>query len=208
LHPYGSQNGRSTNIKLGAQWIVESNHICGFHRRGSQHRFRASPVFADRTTVSGRDETRDCRHRPGVSSQIRPDPSHLALVELQQISKLPFLVPPICRESGIRPEILAELHVAGKLSRMRPAICGQKSVGTNRFGPGCERKNRLPVAALSNCGGHHSSVVNFEDPMRRKIKHGSWRTRNLRFDACFKFVVDDSSAASGGLAVKRALACF
>src|SRR5688572_7066804 len=53
--------------------------------------------------------------------RIRPDASHMALVELQRLGKLRFLITQntdnLDRQSGIRPESLAELHGNGRLMR-------------------------------------------------------------------------------------------
>jgi NAD-dependent SIR2 family protein deacetylase len=49
--------------------------------------------------------------------RIQPNPSHLALVELQRLGKLRFLITQntdnLHRRSGIDPELLAELHGNG-----------------------------------------------------------------------------------------------
>src|SRR5829696_9380593 len=54
-------------------------------------------------------------------SQIEPNASHLALVKLQQLGKLQFLVTQntdnLHRRSGVSPELLAELHGNGELMR-------------------------------------------------------------------------------------------
>ena len=81
---------------------------------------------------------------------------------------------PVHRESGVEPEILAELHGNGKL--VRCLACDRQhtrqEVGwdASRFGPGY--RTQKPVAGQPNCpnwGGRLiSSVVNFEDPMPEK----------------------------------------
>ena len=123
-----------------------------------------------------------CR-RPGGGSAgpDRPDPSHLALFESQRLGKLRSSSPrtPITSivASGIRPELLAELHGNGQL--MRCLGCDRQyprqEVGwdRDRWGPGYRTQG--PVAgqpSCPDCGGRLiSSVVNFGDPCRR----GSWR---------------------------------
>lgn len=75
--------------------------------------------------------------------QVKPNASHLALVELQRLSKLKFLITQntdnLHRQSGIPPELLAELHGNGQL--MRCLACGGRLI---------------------------SSVVNFGDPLPEK----------------------------------------
>src|ERR687883_1742293 len=76
--------------------------------------------------------------------QVQPNPSHLALVELQQLGKLQFLITQntdnLHRRSGIDPELLAELH--GNEQLMRCTGCDRlyprPEVGlkTDRLGPG------------------------------------------------------------------------
>ena len=120
--------------------------------------------------------------------QIRPNPSHLALVDLQEIGKLQFLITQntdnLHRESGIEPEILAELHGNGKL--VRCLACDRQytrqEVGWDaaRFGPGY--RTQKPVSGqpeCPNCSGRLiSSVVNFEDPMPEKeLNTAAWHAQ-------------------------------
>jgi NAD-dependent SIR2 family protein deacetylase len=110
--------------------------------------------------------------------QVKPNPSHLTLVELQRIGKLQFLITQnidnLHRESGILPEILAELHGNGKL--VRCLSCDRQytrqEVGwdANRFGPGYRTQKPIPgQPKCGECGGRLiSSVVNFDDPMPEK----------------------------------------
>ncbi len=65
---------------------------------------------------------------------VEPNSSHFAIVELQKIGKLKFLISQnvdnLHLKSGIRPELLAELH--GNISRLRCTQCGEttdKSLG-------------------------------------------------------------------------------
>jgi NAD-dependent SIR2 family protein deacetylase len=110
--------------------------------------------------------------------QIRPNASHLALAELQRLGKLQFLITQntdnLHRQSGIQPELLAELHGNGQL--VRCLTCDRQytrqEVGwdTARWGPGYRTQRAVagqPVCAA--CGGRLiSSVVNFGDPLPAK----------------------------------------
>jgi NAD-dependent deacetylase len=111
-------------------------------------------------------------------NQVKPNASHLALVELQRLGKLQFVITQNtdnlhCR-SGINPEILAELHGNGQL--MRCLDCDQlhslQEVGwdRDRWGPGY--RTQTPVRGqptCPDCGGRLiCSVVNFGDPLPEK----------------------------------------
>jgi mono-ADP-ribosyltransferase sirtuin 6 len=90
-------------------------------------------------------------------SQARPNAAHRSLVELQGLGRLGFLisqnVDDLHLSSGIRPELLAELH--GNVNRVR---C-----------PACERTYpRRGVPARCGCGAgatFRSSVINFGDTL-------------------------------------------
>ncbi len=111
----------------------------------------------------------------GAPSEIEPNAAHLALVALQQLGKLQFLITQnsdnLHRQSGIRPDLLAELHGNGHL--LRCLRCDRQSTrqevewDPRRWGPGY--RTQQPVAgqpACPACGGRLiSSVVNFGDPL-------------------------------------------
>jgi NAD-dependent SIR2 family protein deacetylase len=107
--------------------------------------------------------------------QVAPNASHLSLVELQRLGKLQFLITQntdnLHRRSGIRPELLAELHGNGQL--MRCTGCERthtrRRVGwdTGRWGPGYRTQRPVPgQPACPACGGRLvSTVVNFGDTL-------------------------------------------
>src|SRR3712207_4015300 len=74
---------------------------------------------------------------------VRPNASHLALVELQRLGKLRFVITQntdnLHRASGIHPELLAELNGNGQLMRCLSCdrLYPRREVGwdTNRRGP-------------------------------------------------------------------------
>ncbi|HEX8267668.1 MAG TPA: Sir2 family NAD-dependent protein deacetylase [Pyrinomonadaceae bacterium] len=165
-------------IEIIAQWIVESEHIVAFTGAG----ISTDSGIPDFRGPDGVWTRRDSglpppkwRVSPG---QIKPNASHLALVELQRLGKLQFLITQntdnLHRQSGIRPEILAELHGNGHL--VRCLSCDRQftrqEVGwdASRFGPGYRTQSPVkgqPVCP--QCGGRLiSSVVNFNDPMPQK----------------------------------------
>lgn len=87
---------------------------------------------------------------------VEPNPGHRAIYELQEIGKMKFLISQnvdnLHLKSGIKPELLAELH--GNLSKVRCLSCDFKM---DRM----EGENACPL-----CGGKlKSAVVNFGDPL-------------------------------------------
>jgi NAD-dependent SIR2 family protein deacetylase len=175
-------------IETIAQWIIESNHIVAFTGAG----ISTDSGIPDFRGPDGVWTRRDAGLPPPTwrvsQGHIRPNPSHLALVELQEIGRLQFLITQntdnLHRESGIEPEILAELHGNGKLVRClecdRQFTRQEVGWDANRFGPGY--RTQKPVAGqpnCPNCGGRLiSSVVNFEDPMPEKeLNTASWHAQ-------------------------------
>ncbi len=87
--------------------------------------------------------------------EFEPNSGHLAIVELQRIGKLNFLISQnvdnLHLKSGIRPELLAELH--GNITKLRCSLC-QRTV------------DRFVSKTVCDCGGKLvSSVVNFGQPL-------------------------------------------
>jgi mono-ADP-ribosyltransferase sirtuin 6 len=102
----------------------------------------------------------------GVSIRsARPNAAHRALVQLQGAGRLGFLitqnVDDLHRQSGIRPERLAELH--GNARRGRCLAC-------ERTFPARETPERCP------CGGvrFKSSVINFGDNLPQADTAAAW----------------------------------
>ena len=86
---------------------------------------------------------------------FEPNSGHLAIVELQKIGKLKFLISQnvdnLHLKSGIPPDLLAELH--GNITKLRCKGCG-KTV------------DRSAAKTICHCGGAlASSVVNFGQPL-------------------------------------------
>lgn len=165
-------------IETIARWIVESKHIVAFTGAG----ISTDSGIPDFRGPEGVWTRRDAglpppkwRVSPG---QIKPNASHLALVELQRLGKLQFLITQntdnLHRQSGILPENLAELHGNGQLVRCLKCD-GQftrQEVGwdASRFGPGYRTQSPVPGQPVCpQCRGRLiSSVVNFNDPMPLK----------------------------------------
>ena len=163
------------HIETVARWITTCDHIVAFTGAG----ISTDSGIPDFRGPGGVWTRRDAglpaprwRVPPG---QVRPNASHLALVELQRLRKLQFLITQntdnLHRRSGIDPELLAELHGNGQLMRClgcdRLYTRQEVEWDTDRWGPGY--RTQKPMAgqpACAACGGRIiSSVVNFGDPL-------------------------------------------
>jgi len=105
---------------------------------------------------------------------------HMAIVELQKLGKLAFLISQnvdnLHLRSGVRPDLLAELH--GNVTKPR---CSQCEFELNRS---------ADWASCPFCGGKLvSSVVNFGQPLPRKALEASYH----HSEKCDLFVVAGSS---------------
>ncbi len=166
------------DILTVARWLKESSHVVAFTGAGISTD-SGIPDFRGPEGVWTRRDAGLPPPRWRVSpGRVRPNASHLALVELQESGKLRFLITQntdnLHRLSGIRPELLAELHGNGQL--MRCLACDRlhtrEEVGwdANRWGPGYRTQTPFEgQPGCPACGGRLiSSVVNFGDPLPRK----------------------------------------
>jgi NAD-dependent deacetylase len=172
-----------------ARWIVGSGRIVAFTGAGISTD-SGIPDFRGPEGVWTRRDAGLPPPRWRVSpGRVGPNASHLALVELQRLGKLRFLVTQntddLHRRSGIRPEILAELHGNGRLMRCLGCdrLCSRQEVGwdATRWGPGYRTQKPEPgQPACASCGGRLvSSVVNFGDPLpHREYELADHHARN------------------------------
>jgi NAD-dependent deacetylase len=161
-----------------ARWIVQSDHVVAFTGAG----ISTDSGIPDFRGPEGVWTRRDAGLPPPrwrvPPSRVEPNASHLSLVELQQLGKLRFLITQntdgLHRRSGIRPELLAELHGNGRLMRCLGCdwVHVRREVGWDprRWGPGYRTQKPMPgQPACPECGGRLvSAVVNFGDPMPRR----------------------------------------
>jgi NAD-dependent SIR2 family protein deacetylase len=161
-----------------AQWILASNYLVVFTGAGI-------------STESGLRDFRGpdglwTRRDKGLSSpmqdwtNVTPNSGHLAILELQKLGKLAFLISQnvdnLHLKSGIRPELLAELH--GNLTKVRCVKCEFKM---DRM----EGERECPL-----CGGRLvSTVVNFGDSLPAKDLTESYE----HSQRCDLFIVVGSS---------------
>lgn len=150
-------------IKKLAQWMFEAKYLVVFTGAGISTE-SGLPDFRGPDGVWTRQE----KGLPAISrpfTSVEPNASHRAIVELQNLGKLKFLISQnvdnLHLRSGIRPELLAELH--GNVAKLRCQRCQtlvEKPLGIDT----CE------------CGGRLvSSVVNFGDPLPQKDLEDSFR---------------------------------
>jgi NAD-dependent SIR2 family protein deacetylase len=165
-------------IETIARWIVECEHIVAFTGAGISTD-SGIPDFRGPNGVWTRRDAGLPAPRWRVSpGRVEPNASHMSLVELQRLGKLRFLVTQntdnLHRRSGVRPELLAELHGNGQLMRCLGCdrLYTRWGVGwdTQRWGSGY--RTQEPVRGQPTCvacGGRLvSSVVNFGDPLPQR----------------------------------------
>jgi len=168
----------SERIGKLAQWMYEAKYLVVFTGAG----------------VSTESGLRDFRGPDGLWTRrdkglatprqdftgASPNTGHLAIVELQKLGKLAFLISQnvdnLHLKSGIRPESLAELH--GNLTKVRCVDCEFKM---DRV----EGEKECPL-----CGGRLvSTVVNFGDALPAKDLAESYQ----HSQKCDLFIVVGSS---------------
>jgi NAD-dependent SIR2 family protein deacetylase len=164
-------------IKKLAQWMFESKYLVVFTGAGISTE-SGLPDFRGPNGIWTRQEKGLLPiTRPFTS--VEPNAGHQAITELQNLEKLKFLISQnvdnLHLRSGIRPELLAELH--GNVTKLR-----------------CEHCQTLVNKSLRidtcKCGGKLvSSVVNFGDPLPQKDLEDSFRHSSC----CDLFVVVGSS---------------
>jgi len=145
-------------IELFAKWLYESQYPVFFTGAGMSTE-SGLPDFRGPDGIWTRQE-KGLAPRPTTKpwDSFEPNQGHLAIVELQQIGKLRFLISQnvdnLHLKSGIRPELVAELH--GNIAKLRCPRCGRsidRSAG----------KKTCP------CGGPLApSVVHFGQPLPEK----------------------------------------
>jgi len=143
-------------IKKLAQWMFESKYLVVFTGAGISTE-SGLPDFRGPDGIWTRQEKGlPTKTRPFTS--VEPNVGHRAIVKLQNLGKLMFLISQnvdnLHLRSGIRPERLVELH--GNIAKFKCQRC-QTQV------------DRSLSLSTCSCGGRLvSSVVNFGDPLPQK----------------------------------------
>ncbi len=165
----------SQQIATAAEWIAAAEHVVGFTGAGISTD-SGLPDFRGPDGVWTRRDAGLPPPKARVSwDEVRPNPSHYALVQLQKLGKLGYLISQnvdnLHLASGIDGKRLAELHGNGQL--MRCFECDEQmshaQVGWDkaRWGNGYRTDPvRANQPVCPHCSGRViSSVVNFSDPM-------------------------------------------
>ncbi len=164
-------------IQTLAHWMFQSKHLVVFTGAGISTE-SGLPDFRGPDGIW----TRQAKGLPTKArpfDSVEPNTGHMAIVELQGLGKLSFLISQnvdnLHSRSGIQPDLLAELH--GNVTKLRCSRCEaevDRSAGLGRC----------------SCGGKLvSSVVNFGQSLPRKALADSyWHSQR-----CDLFIVAGSS---------------
>jgi NAD-dependent SIR2 family protein deacetylase len=165
-------------IEKLAQWMFEAKYLVAFTGAGISTE-SGLPDFRGPDGIW----TRQAKGLPTKArpfDSVEPNAGHMAIVELQNLGKLAFLISQnvdnLHLKSGIRPDLLAELH--GNVTKLRCTRCEFEM-------------DRFPdLDTCSLCGGKlASSVVNFGQPLPRKALADSYQ----HSEKCDLFIVIGSS---------------
>ena len=158
----------SNRIKTLGQWMFEASHLVVFTGAGISTE-SGLPDFRGPDGLW----TRQAKGLPAPKfdwTKAGPNQAHMAIVELQNMGKLAFLISQnvdnLHLKSGIRPELLAELH--GNVTKLRCKSCGFTCDNFPDLGtcPICEGK-LVP------------SVVNFGDPLPvKEVEDSEWHSQH------------------------------
>jgi len=145
-------------IETLAQWMFEAKYLVVFAGAGISTESGLPDFRGPDGIWTRRDKGLPPKPMPSWDS-VQPNKGHLAVAELQKMGKLKFLISQnvdnLHLKSGIKPELLAELH--GNITKLR---C-----------EGCETTTdaSLNLKKCPDCGGKLvSSVVNFGQSLPRK----------------------------------------
>jgi NAD-dependent SIR2 family protein deacetylase len=165
-------------IETLARWMFEAKHLAVFTGAGISTE-SGLPDFRGPDGLWTR-QAKGLPTKPMPFDSVEPNTGHMAIVELQKLGKLAFLISQnvdnLHLRSGIRPDLLAELH--GNVTKLRCSRCEFE----------LDRSSDRAVCPL--CGGKlAASVVNFGQPLPRKALEASYQHSKK----CDLFVVVGSS---------------
>jgi NAD-dependent SIR2 family protein deacetylase len=113
-------------IQTLAQWMYESHHLVVFTGAGISTESGISDFRGPDGVWTRRDKGLPPKPMSMSMDAVKPNTGHRAIAELQKMGKLQFLISQnidnLHLKSGIRQEILAELH--GNIARLRCIKCG------------------------------------------------------------------------------------
>lgn len=164
-------------VKQVVQMILDSNYLVILTGAG----ISTESGLADFRGDDGIWTRRDKGLPPPKSKhfdEVQPNLGHQAIVKLQNLGLLKFLISQnvdnLHLRSGIKPELIAELH--GNYKYMKCIDCDKRyhrdEIGWDReiHGRGFRTEKSLPNQPVCpSCNGRIiSSIVNFKDPMPQK----------------------------------------
>jgi len=141
-----------------AEWLYESRHLVVFTGAGISTESGLPDFRGPDGVWTRRDKGLPPKATGRSWDSVEPNRGHIAIVELQKMGKLKFLISQnvdnLHLKSGIDPDLLAELH--GNMTKLRCTRCGKKL-------------DRSVGRTICECGGRLvSSVVNFGEPLPEK----------------------------------------
>jgi len=114
-------------IQTLAQWIYGSKYLVVFTGAGISTDSGLPDFRGPDGLWTRRDKGLPPKSTDRPWREAEPNRGHRAIVELQKMDKLKFLISQnvdnLHLKSGIRPDLLAELH--GNLAKLRCTVCGQ-----------------------------------------------------------------------------------
>ncbi len=117
-----------TRIETLAAWIYESRHLVVFTGAGISTESGLPDFRGPDGLWTRRDKGLPPKPVNIPWDRVQPNAGHQALTELQKLEKLQFLISQnvdgLHLKSGIRTELLAELH--GNMFKMACVRCGRK----------------------------------------------------------------------------------
>ena len=166
-------------IQTLAEWLYESRHLVVFTGAGISTESGLPDFRGPDGVWTRRDKGLPSRPITRSWDSVEPNWGHYAIVDLQKMGKLKFLISQnvdnLHLKSGISPDLLAELH--GNVAQLRCMRCGK-------------RVDRSEGRTRCGCGGKLvSSVVNFGEPLpERDLRLSLEHSRR-----CDLFIVAGSS---------------
>ena len=145
-------------IETLAQWMYESKYLVVFTGAGLSTESGLPDFRGPDGLWTRRDKGLPPEPLKVAWDAVEPNAGHLAIAELQKLNKLKFLISQnvdnLHLKSGIRPDMLAELH--GNITKLRCRRCE-------------ETVNREEGRTRCHCGGVLvKSVVGFGEALPRK----------------------------------------
>lgn len=150
--------GFSQRVETLARWMHESHYLVVFTGAGISTESGLPDFRGPEGLWTRRERGLPPRPTDVPWDAVTPNAGHLAIVELQKLDKLKFLISQnvdnLHLKSGIRPDLLAELH--GNIAKLRCRRCE-------------ETFDRAQGRTRCRCGGALvKSVVDFGESLPRK----------------------------------------